>query len=275
MRRLSPFLQIGYFALAAAAAVFAQEVPVGVVVERSAATVEKNPFDTPQDAELGRKTFITGGGCSYCHANDGTGGRGANLTLGEYRFGGSDAQLFDTIRNGIPGSDMPPTRGPDQEIWRLVAFVKHLGSQGLDEKAPGDPVAGKTVYDTKGGCGACHAINQQGGIIGPDLTRVGRRRSLKHLEESIVNPSADLPLNYRAVRIVTAHGDTITGIRLNEDDISIQMRDTSGNLRAFLKDNVKEIRRDQPSLMPAYGSVLSRKEIENLVAYLSSLRGTL
>jgi mono/diheme cytochrome c family protein len=48
----------------------------------------------------------------------------------------------------------------------------------------------------------------------------------------------------------------------------------SGNLRAFLKDNVKEIRRDQPSLMPAYGKVLGRKEIEDLVAYLSSLRGT-
>ena len=59
----------------------------------------------------------------------------------------------------------------------------------------------------------------------------------------------------------------------NEDDISIQLRDRNGNLRAFLKDKVKEIRRDNPSLMPAYGSVLSKKEIEDLVAYLSSLRG--
>ena len=251
----------------------AQEVPAGVVAEHSSAPAQKNPFDTPADAELGRMTFVTSGGCAYCHANDGTGGRGANLTNGEYRFGGSDAQLFETIRNGISGSDMPPTRGPDQEIWRLVAFVKRLGSQGLNEKAPGDAAAGKAVYDTKGGCARCHSINQLGGNIGPDLTQVGRRRSLIFLEESIVKPDADLPLNYRGVQVVTASGETVTGIRLNEDDFSIQLREMSGNLRAFLKDSLKEIRRDNPSLMPAYGTALSKKEIEDLVAYLSSLKG--
>lgn len=261
-------------ALASRGPAFAQEVPAGVVAEQGAAPVQKNPFDTPADAELGRMIFVTSGGCSYCHANDGTGGRGANLTNGEYRFGGSDAQLFETIRNGIPGSDMPPTRGPDQEIWRLVAFVKRLGSQGLNEKAPGDAAAGKAIYDTKGSCARCHTINNTGGILGPDLTQVGRRRSLRFLEESIVKPDADLPLNYRGVRVVTASGETVTGIRLNEDDFSIQLRDMNGNLRAFLKDNIREIRRDNPSLMPAFGPALSKKEIEDLLAYLSSLRGT-
>jgi len=265
---------IVFFALATS--LFAQETPNGVVEPRAAAPAQKNPFDTVQDAEIGRKTFITSGGCSYCHSNDGTGGRGANLTLGEYRFGGSDEELFETIRNGIPGSDMPTTRGPDDDIWRLVAFVKRLGSQGLNEpKAPGDPIAGKIVYESKGGCKSCHTVNQEGGIIGPDLTRVGRRRQLKYLEESIVNPDADLPLNYRAVRVATASGETVTGIRLNEDDYSIQLRDMNGNLRAFVKDKLKEIERDKPSLMPSYASVLTKKEIEDLVAYLSTLRGTL
>ena len=263
-------------ALALATGLHSQELPNGVVIPLGAAPARINPLDTPQDAELGRKAFVTGGGCSYCHSNDGTGGRGANLTLGEYRFGGADDQLFETIRNGIPGSDMPPTRGPDEDIWRLVAFVKRLGSQGLAEpKAPGDPVAGKVVYESTGGCKTCHAVGQEGGVIGPDLTRVGRRRQLKYLEESIVSPEADLPLNFRAIRVTIASGEAVTGIRLNEDDISIQLRDMNGNLRAFLKDKVKEIQRDKPSLMPAYGSVLSKKEIEDLVAYLSTLRGTL
>jgi putative heme-binding domain-containing protein len=257
-------------------ALVAQETPNGVVIPLEAAPAHTNPLDTPQDAELGRKAFVTGGGCSYCHSNDGTGGRGANLTLGEYRFGGSDEQLFETIRNGIPGSDMPPTRGPDDDIWRLVAFVKRLGSQGLNEpKAPGDPAAGKSLYENKGRCTTCHAIGPEGGVIGPDLTRVGRRRQLKYLEESIVSPEADLPLNYRAVRVSTLSGETVTGIRLNEDDMSIQLRDMNGNLRSFLKDKVKEIQRDRPSLMPSYASVFSKKEIEDLVAYLSTLRGTL
>src|SRR5215470_11950335 len=154
MWRLYRSGRIGCLVLAFVAAVCAQEVPVGVDLPRSAAPAEKNPFDTPRDAELGRMTFVTDGGCAYCHSNDGTGGRGANLTLGEYRFGGSDTQLYETIRNGIPGSDMPPTRGRDADIWRLVAFVKYLGSQGLSEpKAPGDRVAGEVIY-RKGGCAA-------------------------------------------------------------------------------------------------------------------------
>jgi hypothetical protein len=62
-------------------------------------------------------------------------------------------------------------------------------------------------------------------------------------------------------------------MRLNEDDISIQLRDANDNLRSFLKENLREIRHDKPSLMPSYGALLSRKEIEDLVAYLSSLRG--
>jgi putative heme-binding domain-containing protein len=260
--------------LAFATVLSAQETPNGVVIPLQAAPARTNPFDSPQDAELGRKSFVTSGGCSYCHSNDGTGGRGANLTLGEYRFGGSDEQLFETIRNGIPGSDMPPTRGPDDDIWRLVNFVKRLGSQGLNEPpAPGDPAAGKSLYENKGRCATCHSVGQEGGVIGPDLTRVGRRRSLKYLEESIVTPEADLPLSYRAVRVSTLSGETVIGIRLNEDDMSVQLRDMNGNLRSFLKDKVKEIQRDRPSLMPAYASVLTKKEIEDLVAYLSTLRG--
>ena len=81
------------------------------------------------------------------------------------------------------------------------------------------------------------------------------------------------PIPYRALEIVTTAGETVSGIRLNEDDISIQLRDTDDNLRSFLKSNIREMRRDRPSLMPAYGSVLSKKEIDDVVAYLSSLRG--
>jgi putative heme-binding domain-containing protein len=225
----------------------------------------------PQEVEWGGRLFQTH--CAYCHGAQGEGGRGADLTTGRYRWGGSDAELFNTIRNGIEGSEMGPVRATDEEVRRMVAFVQRLGAAPAPEKAPGDPAAGKLVYEKKGACATCHSLHNQGGSLGPELTDVGRRRGLKFLEESLVNPEADAPLAYRGVRVVSASGQTVAGIRLNEDDISIQLRDTGDNLRSFLKDNIKEIRRDGPSLMPAYGSVLTRKEIEDLVAYLSSLRG--
>jgi putative heme-binding domain-containing protein len=211
--------------------------------------------------------------CSYCHRARGEGGRGADLTTGQYRHGGSDANLFTTVRNGIPGTEMPAVRATDDEVWKMVAFVKRLGSLTTGEKATGNPVAGKAVYEGKGGCGACHSIGRDGGSLGPDLSDVGRRRDLKYLEESLVTPEADVPIRYRAIQVVTKSGQTVGGIRLNEDDISIQLRDEKDNLRAFLKDNIREMRHDKPSLMPAYGSTLSKKEIEDVVAYLSSLRG--
>jgi quinoprotein glucose dehydrogenase len=129
------------------------------------------------------------------------------------------------------------------------------------------------VYESKGGCTVCHSIGMTGGSLGPDLSDVGRRRDLKYLEESLVTPEADVPIRYRAIQVVTKSGKTVGGIRLNEDDVSIQLRDEKDNLRSFLKDNIREIRHDKPALMPAYGSILSKKEIEDVVAYLSSLRG--
>ena len=98
---------------------------------------ETNPFSSEADIQQGAALFQTH--CSYCHGSSGEGGRGADLTAGIYRRGGRDAELYASIRYGVPGSEMGPVRATDEEIWKLVAFVKRIGSQGLLEKAPGDP----------------------------------------------------------------------------------------------------------------------------------------
>src|SRR5580700_11031378 len=90
-------------------------------------------------SDLGGRLFQTH--CSYCHGARGEGGRGADLTTGQYRHGDSDANLFTSVRNGIPGTEMPAVRATDDEVWKMVAFVKRLGTAGLREKAPGDPAA--------------------------------------------------------------------------------------------------------------------------------------
>ena len=231
----------------------------------------QNPYNTPEAIEQGRALFQTH--CAYCHGARGEGGRGADLTTGQYRQGGSDSNLYNTINDGVPGTDMPAVRVTVEEAWKLVAFVKKIGSAGLAEKSSGDPASGKAIYQGKGGCTSCHAIGPNGGSLGPPLDDVGRRRGLKHLEQSLLTPEADVAIRYRAIQVVLNSGQTISGTRLNEDDISVQLRDQRDNARSFLKSNIKEIRRDKPSLMPAYGSILSKKEMEDLVAYLSSLRG--
>jgi putative heme-binding domain-containing protein len=151
--------------------------------------------------------------------------------------------------------------------------VKRLGAAGAEEKATGNAAAGKAIYEGKGGCARCHMVEGRGGLLGPDLTEIGLRRSLKYLADSIVSPSADIDSAYRSATVVTRDGKTIRGVVLNEDDYSIQLRDLREQLRSFLKSEVKEVRPEPESLMPSYKSALSETERNDLVAYLNSLRG--
>jgi len=230
---------------------------------------ENNPYSSAADVEAGRILYV--GRCGHCHGLSGEGGRGVVLNTGQFHHGDSDRDLFLIVRTGIPNSEMPGVGSlPEIDIWRMVAFVRQLGRQGASDPITGDAAAGAVVYQSHG-CAVCHNIDTHGGFMGPALTDVGAKRSPRYLRESIVNPSADIPLDYRSVTVVTTAGTRATGIHLNEDEYSIHLRDTSGTLRSFLKSELKEITLTGQSLMPASAS-LSKDELENLVAYLSSLR---
>lgn len=230
---------------------------------------ETNPYSSAPDVEAGRKLYA--GRCGHCHGQSGEGGRGAVLNTGSFHRGGSDRDLFLIIRNGIPNTEMPGTFSlAEVEVWRIVAYVKQLGRQGAADPITGDPAAGARIYRNSG-CGQCHTIDGQGGWLGPDLTDIGAKRAFRHLRESIVNPSADIPLDFRTVEVIGKTGNSVAGIHLNEDEYSIHLRDMSGHLRSFMKSELAEIRLSRQSLMPAYSS-LARVDLKNLVAYLSSLR---
>ncbi len=231
---------------------------------------ETNPYSSAADLEAGRKLYL--GRCGHCHGQGGEGGHGPVLNTGQFRHGGSDRDLFLVLRNGIPGTEMPGAFNlPEMEIWRMTAHVKELGRQGApDDPVTGDPAAGAIVY-RKYGCAQCHSVDGQGGFLGPDLADIGTRRAARHLRESVVNPSADISLDYRPVAVITSAGNSISGIHLNEDEYSIHLRDLGGDLRSFLKGELKQMRLPRESVMPAYAA-LPKTELENLVAYMSSLR---
>ena len=242
----------------------------GEEARNSANLPERNPLDSETDVAIGRQLFL--GRCGLCHGRDGEGGRGAALNTGQFRHGSSDRETFLTIRNGIANTEMPGTFLTDPEVWRLVAYVKRLGSaMAPEEKATGDAHLGRAVYSSRG-CAACHRIDGEGGDLGPDLSSIGAQSALAYLRESIVNPSAYIPLTYRTVNVTTLAGVKIRGLHLNEDDYSIQLRDVEGNLRSFLKSDLTKIQHERESLMPPYRA-LAEADLDNLLAYLKSLKG--
>ena len=224
--------------------------------------------------------------CAPCHGPKGDGGRGSNLAVRRLPRAPDDAALAAIITLGIPGTQMPGTRMTAEENAQLVAYVRGLGRTAPVAVA-GDRATGERLFWSKGHCGQCHTVGARGGRLGPDLTDIGARRSAAYLRTSLLVPEADVPEtfavyrraifmpdNFLLVRAVTGAGREITGVRMNEDAFTIQLRDFGDRIYSFRKDELRELHRDWgKSPMPGYRGVLSESELTDVVAYLASLRG--
>jgi cytochrome c oxidase cbb3-type subunit III len=222
---------------------------------------------TPDDIATGKQIFAAQ--CAGCHGFDGSGQLGPNLHGVGARRG--DAGIFSVVRNGTGA--MPPVMSlNDQRVWQVVGFVRTLGDAGPMEAAKGDPVKGEAIYGANG-CAVCHAIGMSGGGVGPQLTAVGRARPPKYFYDFLRDPGKNPPPGYELVRVVTKDGHELTGIRVTEDTYTIVLRDVGEHFHSFDKANLKTIEL-QPgkTVMPSYGN-LSATDMDNLVAYLSSLKG--
>jgi cytochrome c oxidase cbb3-type subunit III len=166
----------------------------------------------------------------------------------------------------------------------VAAFVRQLGVLPR-EAVPGNARQGEQLYFSKGNCTQCHAIRGRGGASGPDLTEIGLRRGAAYLRAALTDPEADVPKgfssfgpdtsipeNFLLVRIVTKNGQQVTGVRVNEDTFSIQLRDSSDRVHSFFKSDLTELHKDWgKSPMPSYREVFSDAELEDVVAFLVSL----
>jgi alcohol dehydrogenase (cytochrome c) len=235
-----------------------------------AAQVSKDP----KQIELGRAIFRVW--CAPCHGIRGEGGRGPDLTRGTYNNGDQDADLFRVISRGVPGTEMP-AGAPDLDpasIWRVISFIRSTvkAQPGL---APGNQVAGEKLFWGKGGCGQCHVVEGRGGSLGPDLTRVGRQRSLAYLRESVLSPSADLSPGFETVEVVTRDGRKLVGVAKRLDNFSVELIDPAEKLHSLPRSALLSVNRESRSLMPdSYGRLFAEPELKDLLAFLSSLRGS-
>jgi len=227
-----------------------------------------------QDEALlrGRKLFDSH--CARCHNMGGTGGEGPSLARPTLRYAADEEALVKVIQEGIEGTDMPGAwQISGNEVRQIAAYVRSLG-RVESTPLPGDRERGRDVFEGASGCGSCHIIEGQGGILGPDLSDVGLRRGADYLRESLVSPDATIPERYLLVRAQTRAGEEVVGVRVNEDSFTIQLRDQAGRIHSLSKLELEDLEKAfGESLMPSYGSELSASELENLIAYLASLRG--
>lgn len=183
-------------------------------------------------------------------------------------------RLAEVIKQGLPGTEMPGAwQLTDGEAMQIARYVMSIGRTRI-VKLPGDAARGRVLYETKGNCASCHIIHGAGSSFGPELTDVGARRSPDYLREKLRRPGESLPAGFLVVRVTTRDGKTIRGIRVNEDTFTIQLRDPSNRFHSFRKSDVLSIDKQfHQSLMPSFDSVFTPAELDDLIAYLASLRG--
>jgi putative heme-binding domain-containing protein len=236
------------------------------------------PTQTPEDLAHGRRLFQ--GQCARCHGMDGAGGTGPGLNRSILGRAPDDQALFSVIREGIPSTEMPRAwQMIDGEIWQVAGYVRSLGRTAR-VPLPGEPERGQRLYETKGRCATCHIVRGRGGSLGPDLTEIGARRGVSHLRSALLSPGSSKArdssgyISYLVMRVATQDGREVRGIRINEDTFTLQLRDADNRVHSFRKDDLKELKRESSgSLMPSYQTVFSPTEIDDLIAYLASLRG--
>ena len=193
----------------------------------AAAAAQTNPFAAdPKAPEAGRGIFRIY--CSPCHGLRGEGVRAPDLTRGVYAGGDSDAALFAVIANGAQGTEMPAfleRLSSAENIWKVVSYIRSIARRDTDS-LKGDAARGEKLFWGKGGCGACHRVSGKGGRIGPDLSRIGRERSLAYLRTSVVKPNDEISPGYATVTVVTRDGRTISGVQRGYDNFSAQLMDS-------------------------------------------------
>ncbi len=241
-----------------------------------------------QIADISQRQYLER--CAGCHGEDGTGG-GHGPTIVDVRRSRATTKdaVRDVILKGIPDGGMPAFRVSNEEAEAIATFVMSLKtppSGGLTAAAPtpGDPVAGERFFNGEGACISCHMVRGRGGILGPDLSAIGRDQRPAQIEQALRDPGATSATpagggrsparrgggvpSYRAVSVRLSDGQTIRGIAKSESTFELVLLGTDGQLHRLLKDHLTEIVH-QKSLMPKIKA--TPDEMRDLIAYLSRL----
>ncbi len=149
----------------------------------------------------------------------------------------------------------------DQRVQQqLAAAIKGF--------APGraSMTAGENLF--KQNCAACHAVNNQGGKVGPQLDGIGSRGFQRVLED-ILDPNRNLDPGFRAENIDLKDDTSLTGLVLREEGELLILADTTGKQHEIRKSDIATRQKSALSLMPAnFGDVLKPEQLNHLVGWL-------
>ena len=220
--------------------------------------------------------------CSGCHSTDRA--TSQRMTRAEWAAVVSDmvgrgAQGSSTELDNVVGylsSNFGKSNAPASSVTPLAPA--HTAPPTPQVAAKEAPLSEEQISKAKkliqeNGCLSCHRMDDTGSYVGPYLEDAGAHRSPEQLRAALMSPNKEVLPENRTVRLTTSGGNTVTGRLLNQDGFSVQLIDSSGQLRSFQKSGLREFTIVTTNPMPAYKDKLSAQDLTDLVRYLSSLKG--
>jgi PQQ-dependent dehydrogenase (methanol/ethanol family) len=180
-------------------------------------------------------------------------------------------RLRELIQNGIQGTGMPAFDLPPNELDAIVALVHSFNWQAADSNVPSDSVAGERFFFGQGQCASCHMVAGKGKPIGPDLSNIGREKTVDELQTAILHPKPHATAGYDLVTVKLRSGQTIRGFARGRSNFDIRLEDLDGNFHVFQQAQILSIEDEQQSWMPPLPA--DSPELPNLIAYLSRQTG--
>ena len=136
----------------------------------------------------------------------------------------------------------------------------------------GNVANGESIFRNQGACLQCHKVGGDGGIQGPDLSKVGERLKRDKIVESLVYPGAEIAEGFGSSGITLKDGSSIFGRIAKEADGTMEVVGLDGKKMSIKRADVQQIT-PPISAMPPLGAALPPRELRDLVAFLASRAG--
>lgn len=131
---------------------------------------------------------------------------------------------------------------------------------------------GLFFYNSTAQCGRCHAIGTEGGKVGPNLSSIGKTLTRAQILEALIDPSARIAPGYGNVALTLKDGQTVYGVLAKEETETLTLTTSDAEPLVIPLARIAK-RQNLPSSMPTMDGALSKREIRDLVAFLSTLEG--
>jgi putative heme-binding domain-containing protein len=179
--------------------------------------------------------------------------------------GRRDEQLARVLAQAA-GLQTQNSRMTPQEIANFVSEVRTRGNAAR----------GAEIYQrAELGCVACHAVNGQGGSIGPNLSALGSAQPIDFIVGAILEPQKEIKEGYTSISVTTRDGEEYQGYSVRETKDELVLREVLQNREVRLRAVAIQEKRQNGSVMPSgLVDTLGREEFRDLVRYLSELGRT-